>query len=693
MLGIAVRTARVAALTGLIAAGLAVLPTAPASAGGTVLTVTTTADVVDAGDGLLSLREAVGQASADSGVTSILLAEGATYQLDRCDVINEDGTLHLHALAGELTVVGGGSSIVQTCEGAHVLDADEDANVEDPVAALALEDLTLTTTAEDANGIMWTSVPTTLDGVTLTGTYGSDAALLGSAGLTVVDSTFEDLEGDAHIIWAGALDISRSVIIDSTASIGIQGAIEAEDVEISGNTFSANTLLPINQLDLLRVEVRGNRGNGAGVVLGGALGGTDPPLVAPFVVRDSVFRSNSTDGPGEGADPWCCPVLGIGDVDVDVRGTTFVTNVGFAQQVGMWAEEEEPQDLSLQNSTVAVNMPPHHGNAAAVASEGGVELEHVTILSSTEPSSDEDDVRVQVVAGSLESTSSYVVGALVPSCQVGGTTSHGGNVSTDQTCGFTEPDDRQDVPSDGVSWDFSPPDPADPLPVMRPIGDDPGLDLRTDPDCGASLPLDQIGQERPQGAGCDTGAVEMPAEDPVPSFSDVPPSHPFFDDISWAAAEGIADGFEDGTYRQSLPVSRQAMAAFLYRMAGEPPVALPTPPTFDDVSATHPFVAEVEWLADSGIASGFSDRTFRPSLPVSRQAMAAFLYRRALEPAFSPAPTPVFPDVGPGNPFRLEVEWLASEGITEGYDDGTFRPTNPVSRQAMAAFLHRVADD
>jgi hypothetical protein len=49
------------------------------------------------------------------------------------------------------------------------------------------------------------------------------------------------------------------------------------------------------------------------------------------------------------------------------------------------------------------------------------------------------------------------------------------------------------------------------------------------------------------------------------SFSDVPPSHQFYDDIEFMAQTGIAGGFEDGTYRPGQAVTRQAMAAFIHR--------------------------------------------------------------------------------------------------------------------------------
>lgn len=50
-------------------------------------------------------------------------------------------------------------------------------------------------------------------------------------------------------------------------------------------------------------------------------------------------------------------------------------------------------------------------------------------------------------------------------------------------------------------------------------------------------------------------------------------------------------------------------------------------------------------------------------------------------------------DVPTDRPFRNEIGWLVIEGIANGFDDGTFRPTDPVSRQAMAAFLHRATTE
>jgi hypothetical protein len=174
-----------------------------------------------------------------------------------------------------------------------------------------------------------------------------------------------------------------------------------------------------------------------------------------------------------------------------------------------------------------------------------------------------------------------------------------------------------------------------------------------------------------------------------PLFTDVLDTHPFRCDIGWLVDEGIGQGYDDDTFRPASPVSRQAMAAFLHRHAGSPPVTLPTTPTFPDVPANHPFYDEIEWLAATGITTGNPDGTFRPAAQVSRQAMAAYLHRYAGEPEVDLPTTPTFPDVPLTHPFFEEIEWLQAEGIAGGFDDETFRPATAVSRQSMSAFLHR----
>ena len=179
----------------------------------------------------------------------------------------------------------------------------------------------------------------------------------------------------------------------------------------------------------------------------------------------------------------------------------------------------------------------------------------------------------------------------------------------------------------------------------------------------------------------------------APEFVDVGPGQVFYDEIRWLADNGITTGYViDGQrwFRPTEVTSRQAMAAFLYRYAGEGWTVPDDRQSFTDVPAGHPFYTEIEWLHEVGMAEGYADGTFGGALPVSRQAMVAFLYRWAAPEGYEPSGGPSFSDVGESATFYEEIEWAAEVGLTTGYVDGTFRPTAGTSRQAVAAFFVRV---
>ncbi|MCC5954079.1 MAG: S-layer homology domain-containing protein [Acidimicrobiia bacterium] len=205
---------------------------------------------------------------------------------------------------------------------------------------------------------------------------------------------------------------------------------------------------------------------------------------------------------------------------------------------------------------------------------------------------------------------------------------------------------------------------------------------------------------------CEPQFIEDPAllaGPPAPAcddtlFSDIPAGHPFCDEITTAVRDGIVQGYDDGTFRPTAAVSRQAMAAFLYRSqvgaakvdVDEEPEVCDVSGGFSDVDADHPFCAEIMWLAGEGIAQGYDDGTFRPGEPVSRQAAMAFLYRAEDTPKAEPlCAGGDFSDVDADHPFCTEIAWGVGQGIVEGFEDGTFRPLEPVSRQAAVAFLVR----
>lgn len=177
------------------------------------------------------------------------------------------------------------------------------------------------------------------------------------------------------------------------------------------------------------------------------------------------------------------------------------------------------------------------------------------------------------------------------------------------------------------------------------------------------------------------------------TFADVDPGNQFYREIEWMAAAGISTGYEEGgrrLYRPLDPVRRDAMAAFLHRLAGAPSYPAPLTSPFVDVPVGAQFCAEICWLADQGISTGYADATYRPLEPVTREAMAALMYRFARSPWIAPPDRSPFQDVPTSAQFYPEICWLAGRGISSGWPDGTFRPGLTVARDAMAAFMHRL---
>ena len=115
----------------------------------------------------------------------------------------------------------------------------------------------------------------------------------------------------------------------------------------------------------------------------------------------------------------------------------------------------------------------------------------------------------------------------------------------------------------------------------------------------------------------------------------------------------------------------------------------PSKAPFRDVSPSSAFAGEISWMKDTKTTTGWPDGTFRPWNKINRDAMAAFLYRMAGSPAYTPPKYPLFKDLKKSNAFYKEISWMGETGISTGWDDRTYRPYQPVERGAMAAFLYR----
>lgn len=109
--------------------------------------------------------------------------------------------------------------------------------------------------------------------------------------------------------------------------------------------------------------------------------------------------------------------------------------------------------------------------------------------------------------------------------------------------------------------------------------------------------------------------------------------------------------------------------------------------SFKDVSSSYLFYDEITYLTDKNIISGFTDGNFKPNQPVTR-AQAAIMIGKAINLNGSPQRT-IFSDVGPSNGASGYIHSAVNAGIIQGFNDGTFKPNNPVTRGQLAIFLTR----
>lgn len=185
------------------------------------------------------------------------------------------------------------------------------------------------------------------------------------------------------------------------------------------------------------------------------------------------------------------------------------------------------------------------------------------------------------------------------------------------------------------------------------------------------------------------------------AFTDVPKSHKFYTDIAWLADRQITTGVKqpNGTVK-FLPkqsVTREAMIAFLYRANGVKNYRPKGTSPFIDVRPGDQFYTQIMWAYDTGVTTGTKlpngQRRFAPKDSITREAMAAFMYRQYASQIPVGTASTRFTDVPGSHKFAREIRWMASNNITTGTRQANgsvrFEPKGATSREATAAFLHR----
>ena len=515
------------ATTALAALGLVGLTAAPAAAAAAAVETEQ------------ELRDAFG----DADVTSIVLHNN----IDLTDCV--EGEVYRDSV-NDVVLDGAGHTIEQTCDNQRILSLEGE-------STLTLQNVTLTGGFASGNGgavitdggVVVTD--TTLTGneasghagairadgsVTLTNATvtnnesGSNGGAINALGdVTITASTFTGNIADnrAGAVHAGGdVTIINSTLNDNHGHGGDGGAVRAQaDVSVTGSHLIGNTAqgrggaIYANTGDVAITEstLSGNRAEGSG----GAIRGHGVNVI------DSTLHGNTSDERGGAIIAQDRP-----DGVVTVSGSTLSGNHAEESGGAIWARVA----VVLTNSTVTGNSAGVHGGAidlgtgtGPLADDAVIVLRHSTLVGNEAPEGASLTAHPDL-DGDVAAFGSVIIGPVGgDNCVFGGdmdVQSEGHNVSDDDSCALTDPTDTEtgaDLQLGALADNGGLTD------TMLPAAGSLLIDAIPAGDCHPEVGTDQRGVERPQGEGCDIGAVEVTAADHAPDPG-TDPTDPVADD-------------------------------------------------------------------------------------------------------------------------------------------------------------------
>ncbi len=180
------------------------------------------------------------------------------------------------------------------------------------------------------------------------------------------------------------------------------------------------------------------------------------------------------------------------------------------------------------------------------------------------------------------------------------------------------------------------------------------------------------------------------APEPLP-FGDVDDGDWFADAVRFVYANGMMNGVSETDFAPHAATSRSMIVTILYRMEGEPVVDYAM--DFTDVASDAYYTEAVRWAASKGIVGGYGNGLFGANDDVTREQLAAILYRYAAYQGYDVsqrADLSGFGDASSISGYAQEaLSWAHAQGLVLGFEDGSLRPQGTASRAQIAAVLMR----
>lgn len=175
------------------------------------------------------------------------------------------------------------------------------------------------------------------------------------------------------------------------------------------------------------------------------------------------------------------------------------------------------------------------------------------------------------------------------------------------------------------------------------------------------------------------------AAGPDPGFSDVSADSWYADAVDYVRSNGLMSGTSAATFDPDGTMTRSMLAQTLYRAAGSPAVS--GSDSFTDTQGGAWYADAVLWASQQGVVSGYGNGLFGVDDPVSREQIAAILWRHAGSPAADAGAD--FSDEEDISDYAAQaVDWARAAGVISGADGNHFLPQDNATRAQVAAILH-----
>lgn len=174
-------------------------------------------------------------------------------------------------------------------------------------------------------------------------------------------------------------------------------------------------------------------------------------------------------------------------------------------------------------------------------------------------------------------------------------------------------------------------------------------------------------------------------------FADVPSGSWYYDDVAYVYDTGLMTGLTATTFGPNLSTTRGMIVTILWRMENEPAAKHGCP--FADVRRGSYYEQAIAWASENGIVTGFDASTFAPDRAITREQLAAILFRfaayRGMDAVTLRETLSSFQDQAAISVYAVSaLNWAVGEGLMQGTGD-KLEPTGNATRAQVAAMLRR----